>query len=210
MVRIPVHELEANPRATQKMLDDAAFDVESYVAKKLGEQFGRAEGTAFVGGTGVGQPQGITLGGGATSTVTTSDLFTASQLIAMQYKLEEPYASQSTWLSKRANFGQIRTLTAATDNFLWQPGLSAGEPPTLLGRPYLSCNDIHTAASGDTASDQLIYLGDWKAAYTIVDRLGTRMLRDPYTNKPMIEFTTYKRTGGQVVLSEAYIIGVGA
>lgn len=210
MVRIPTHELEANPRATQKMLDDAAFDVESYIAKKLGEQFGKAEGTAHVSGSGVGKPQGISLGGGATATVTTSDAFTSSQLIAMQYALEEPYASRATWLSKRANFGQIRTLTAATDNFLWQPGLSAGEPPTLLGRPYLSCNDIHTAASGDTSADQLIYFGDWKAAYTIVDRLGVRVLRDPYTNKPMIEFTTYKRTGGQVVLSEAYIIGVGA
>jgi HK97 family phage major capsid protein len=162
-------------------------------------------------GDGIGKPQGISLGGGGQVTVTTSDAFTAAQLIAMQYSLEEPYASNATWLSKRANYGQIRTLVGSSgDNFLWQPGLQAGDPPTLLGRPYLSCNDIPTLTSSSDNTTKLIYFGDWKKAYTIVDRIGIRVVRDMFTSKPFIEFYTYKRVGGQVVLPEAYKIGIGA
>lgn len=209
-VRIPTHELEANPWVTQKMIDDSAINIEQYVAKKLGQQFARTEGLAFISGSGVGQPQGLqdTTNGISNVTVTSSDAFTPALLIAFQYALEEPYASNGTWLSKRANFGQIRGLTAATDNFLWQPGLAAGEPPALLGRPYVACNDIPTLSGSSTSSDRVIYFGDFKAGYKIVDRIGVRVLRDPYTNKPNVEFTTYKRVGGQVVLGEAIKAGV--
>lgn len=209
-IRIPTHELEANPWATQKMIDDSAINIEQYIAKKLGEQFAKAEGTAFVSGSGVGQPQGLqdTTNGISNVTVTSSDAFTAPLLIAFQYTLEEPYASRGTWLSKRANFGQIRALVATTGEFLWQPGLNADEPPLLLGRPTLACNDIPTLSGSSTSSDRVIYFGDFKAGYKIVDRLGVRVLRDPYTNKPNVEFTTYKRLGGQVVLGEAIKAGV--
>jgi len=209
MTVIPTHEMYANPFVTQAMIDDAILDVEGYVAELVGEQFGKTEGAAFINGDGVGKPQGIANGGGATVTATTSGAFTSAQLIAMQYTLEEPYASNATWLSKRANFGQIRTLTGSSgDNFLWQPGLQAGAPPTLLGSPYLSCNDITTNASSLGATDQVIYYGDWKKAYKIVDRIGVRVVRDMFTSKPYIEFYTYKRVGGQVVLPEAYKIGL--
>lgn len=206
MVRIPTHELEANPWVTQKMLDDSAINVEQYIAKKLGEQFGKAEGVAFCTGSGVGRPEGIETAAGITPTVVTAtNVFTAALLLDFQHTLEEPYASRATWVAKRAMYGKIRQLTAATDNFLWQPGLAAGEPPTLLGRPYIAANDVSGTLGTD--NDKLVYFGDFKAGYKIVDRMGVRVLRDPYTNKPNVEFTTYKRVGGQVVLPEAIKIG---
>ena len=212
-IKIPTHELGANPWATQKMLDDGSFDVEGYIARKVGEQFGKAEGTAFVNGSGVGQPQGLALGGSSSADVTTASgaAMSASLLMTLQHLLEEPYASRATWLMKRSTLGAVRALSAVagTGDFFWQPGITLDKPPTLLGSPYVACNDIQ-AFTGASSGDKLVYYGDIKAGYKIVDRLGIRVLRDPFTNKPNVEFTTYKRVGGQVVLPEAIKIGTRA
>ncbi len=208
MARIPTHEFYANPWATRKMIDDPAINVEQYIAKKVGQQKGKDECARLLTGSGVGEPQGIDLGGSSLINVTTSDVFTAAKLIAFQYSLEEPYASQATWLSKRANFGKIRQLTATTGDFLWQPGLQAGEPSLLLNRPVLACNDITLLDGTATATTKIIYFGDFKSGYKIVDRIGIRMIRDEFTNKPHVEFYHYRRMGGQVVLPEAIKIGV--
>jgi HK97 family phage major capsid protein len=106
------------------------------------------------------------------------------------------------------NFGKIRQLVATSNyDFLWQPGISAGSGPTLLGRPYVELPDVATIVSA-SAGAKVMYFGDFKAGYAIVDRVGMNMVRDPFTNKPYIEFYTTKRVGGQVVLPEAIVIGI--
>ena len=61
-IAIAVHEVYAEPRATQKLIDDSSIDIEAWLSAKVAEKFARTEATAFVNGTGVGQPRGFLLG----------------------------------------------------------------------------------------------------------------------------------------------------
>ncbi len=210
--KIPVHEMYSDPFVTQKMIDDVAYDVEGYVTKKVAEQYAKTEATAFCTGTGVGQPEGIATNASVGSAaVAASAVFTAPLLITLQHTLEEPYASRASWVAKRISLGKIRQLALGTSysDFLWQPGLAADKPPTLLGSPYIAANDVATCVSA-TTGDKVIYYGDFKAGYCIVDRIGITLMRDPFTNKPYIEFYSTKRVGGQVVLPEAIKTGTWA
>lgn len=205
--RIQTFELEACPYATQKMLDDAVFGIEQYISSKLAQQFAKIEGTAFINGTGVGQPEGIMVNSSVgTNVVTATNAFTGALLIDLLYLLEEPYASNATWLTCRSNLGKIRQLSG-TEGYLWQPGIAMDKPPTLLDRPYVACNDI-LAVGTATAAQKIIAIGDFRSGYWIVDRQDVRVLRDPYSAKPNIAYYTYKRVGGQVVLPEAIKIGI--
>jgi len=205
--RIQAFELEACPYATQKMLDDGVFNIEQYIANKLAQQFAKIEGTAFINGTGVGQPEGIFINSSVSTNVcTATNAFTGALLIDLLYLLEEPYASNATWLTCRSNLGKIRQLSG-TEGYLWQPGIALDKPPTLLDRPYVACNDV-LAVGTATATQKIIAIGDFRSGYWIVDRQDVRVLRDPYSAKPSVAFYTYKRVGGQVVNPEAIKIGI--
>ena len=203
---IPVHELYAEPRATQKLLDDAGINVESWLANKVAELFARKEATAFVTGTGTGQPRGINTYTAGTTWGTiqqiasgTSSVVYADKLLEMFYSLKDAYTPNATWLMNRLIALQIRQLKDSTGQYLWQPGLSAGNPDILLSRPVAWAADMPVAASNSLS----IALGDFKKGYQIVDRIGIRTLRDPFTAKPYVKFYTTKRVGGDVINFEA-------
>ena len=204
---IAVHELVAQPKATQKLLDDSSIDVEEWLVSKLVDVFGRTENTAFISGVGVGKPKGILSYAAGTAwgqveqfnTGIAGDL-NADSIIKLYYLLKEEHAVHSTFLMNRATAQKIRLLKeTTTDQYLWQPGLSAGAPDTLLGVPVMQAADMPAPAT-DSLS---VALGDFSRAYQIVDRTGVRVLRDPYTEKPFVKFYTTKRVGGDVVNFEA-------
>lgn len=204
---IPVHELYAQPKATQKLVDDASIDIEQWLAGKVSEIFARKENTAFIGGSGVGQPRGILTYADGTAwgeieqiASGTSATITADGLVNLYYALKEDHALRSTFLMNRASVQAVRLLKeSTTDQYLWQPGLSAVAPDTLLGVPVMQAADVPTPAA-DSLS---VILADFKAAYQVVDRTGIRILRDPFTDKPFVKFYTTKRVGGDVVNFEA-------
>lgn len=203
---IPAHELYAEPRATQKILDDAAIDIEQWLSGKIAEYFARTENTAFVSGNGVSKPRGIlSYSAGSTwGTIEqvasgTSASFDADDLISLFYTLKSDYAANASWLVNRAIEATLRKLKDGTGQYLWQPGLQAGQPNLLLGKPVYQASDMPVAAS-DSLS---IAVGDFRRAYQIVDRKGITTLRDPFTAKPYIKFYTTKRVGGDVVNFEA-------
>lgn len=210
--RIPVHELYAAPRATQKLLDDASINMEAWLASKVSEKFARDEAAAFVNGNGVGKPRGfLTYADGTTlpGTIERFDTgvdgaFAAAPnggdvLINALYGLKAQYRANATWLMNRATLTLTRKLKDSDGAYLWSPGIAAGQPATLLGYPVASFEDMP-----DPATDSLsIAVGDMREAYQIVDRLGIRTLRDPYSAKPYVEFYTTKRVGGDVVNFEA-------
>jgi HK97 family phage major capsid protein len=217
MWRIPVHELYAEPRVSQKLLDDAGFDVEAYLAQKVAEKMGRAENAAFVAGSGVGSPRGFT----TYPTATTVDgarawgtlqhvasgangAFAASNpadaLIGLTYALKAGHRVGASWVMARSTVAEVRKLKDATSGqYLWQPGLAAGSPASLLGYPVTEAEDMPAIANGALA----IAFGNFREAYAIVDRQGIRTLRDPYTAKPQVKFYTTKRVGGDVLDFEA-------
>ena len=202
MLKIFVHEMYANPRVTQKLLDDIAFNAEGWLNERVGTRFAQIEGDAFINGNGEGKPMGILSKSGITNTnsgAATTIGTTGDKLVDMFYGLASPYARDAIWLMKRATMGSIRKLKDGQGQYLWQPGLQPGDAATILGRPYREAVDMPAEGAGN----KVIILGDFKKAYQIVDRQGIRVLRNPYTAIPFVEFYSTIRVGGDVVLTEA-------
>ena len=203
---IAVHELYAQPKATQKLIDDAAIDIEAWLAAKIADIFSRKENTAFISGDGVGKPRGILTYDSGTSwgqieqvSSGSSGAVTADKLVELFYSLKEAYATRAAFLMNRATVDAVRKLKDSTNQYLWNPGLAMGSPDTLMGIPVYQAADMPVPAA-DSLS---IAVGDFKSAYQIVDRSGIRVLRDPFTDKPFVKFYTTKRVGGDVVNFEA-------
>lgn len=212
----PFGELYANPAATQAMLDDAAFDVESWLADEIATEFARAEGAAFVSGSGINRPKGFLQAAvsaavdgvrpfGTLQFVTSgaAGAFAASnpqdRLIDLVQALRPPYRQGAVFVMNSATAARIRKFKTSDGAFLWQPGLTAGQANTLLGYPVVEAEDMP-----DVAADSLsIAFGNFKAGYLIAERIETQILRDPYSHKPFVHFYATKRVGGQVVNSEA-------
>jgi HK97 family phage major capsid protein len=205
--KIEVHELNAMPKATQKILDDAGINVEAWLAGKQGDKFVRLENTAFVTGTGVGQPRGcMTYDSGTTNpgqvervTTAANDTLDDVDLVSLLYKLKGPYRMNSTWAFNRNTLAVIAKIQDGQGRFVFQPGLQIGAPSSLLGRPMIEFNDMADVGNGTLP----VAIADWKQFYTIVDRQGITMLRDPYTQKGFVLFYSTKRTGGDVTNFEA-------
>jgi HK97 family phage major capsid protein len=210
--RIPVHELYAKPKATQKLLDDASINMEAWLASKVAEKFARDEANAFVVGDGSNKPRGfLTYSTGTTLPGTieqfptgVSGAYAAAPnggdvLINALYGLKAQYRANATWFMNRATLTATRKVKDSDGAYLWSPGIAAGQPATLLGYPVASFEDMPDPA----ASSLSVAVGDMREAYQIVDRLGIRTLRDPYSAKPYVEFYTTKRVGGDVVNFEA-------
>ena len=203
---IHAHEMYAEPRSTQKLLDDAGFNVEAWLANKIADRFARAEATAFVAGTGVGQPRGFITYPAGTATGQIEQIasgaagdVTADGLMDLVYSLKSPYLRNSRFMMARLTIRDVRKLKDGEGRYLWEPIIKVGEPATLLGYPVHQADDMPAVSAGLEA----IAFGDFRAAYTIVDRMGIRTLRDPYTAKPNIKFYTTRRVGGDVVNFEA-------
>lgn len=202
MLKIPTHEIYAKPKATQKMLDDAAFDVEAYLERKVADKFARKEASAFVNGDGQNKPEGIL---STSETVTevnsgASASLTYQGLLDLVYDIEiDEYLRRATMMMNRSTVGKIRGLTDDQNMPIWSPGISESDPPNILGYEYFTATDMPTVA----ANAKAIVFGDLSIAYVIVDRMGIRFLRDPYSDKPRVEFYYTTRVGGQLVNPDA-------
>lgn len=204
---IPTHELYAQPKATQKLVDDSAIDIEAWLSDKIADIFARKENTAFISGNGVGQPRGILTYTAGTSwgqiqqvNSGTNGAVTADAIINLFYSLKDAYTHNATFLMNRSVVNAVRLLKESTTNqYMWQPGLAAGAPDTLMGVPVVMASDMEAAATGSLS----VAVGDFKAAYQIVDRKGISILRDPFTEKPFVKFYATKRVGGDVINFEA-------
>jgi HK97 family phage major capsid protein len=203
---IVAHELYAEPRATQKLLDDAGFPLEMWLAGKVADKFARDEAAALVNGDGVGKPRGFLTYPAGTSygqieqvNSGNASALTDDGLIDLQNALKEGYLPGAVWVMKRSTIAAVRKLKDSQGQYLWQPGLAQSDPPTLLGHRVVAADDVPAVSANALA----VAFGDFQAAYTIVDRIGVRVLRDPFTAKPWVKFYTTKRVGGDVVNFEA-------
>lgn len=207
--RIEAHEMYAQPKVTQKLIDDAATDVEAWLADKVADKFARVEGNAFWNGNGVGQPRGLAAyttaatGDGSRAWGTFEHVLTgangdfhttkADPLQDLLGAFKDQYLQNAAFAMRREVRTKIRKLKEATsDRYLWEPSLQAGQPDRLLGYPVRIDQYIPAITTGSLS----LAFGDFREAYTIVDRIGVRTLRDPYTAKPYILFYSTKRTGG--------------
>lgn len=203
---IVAYIMEARPRASQSLLDDSGIDIESWIARKVANKFGRVEANEFIVGDGVGKGRGITTYTDGTTWGTVQRIksganggITYVQLAAIATGLKEPYYANAQWLMHRTLIGSVLALTASTTP-LWIPSIAVGQPSQLMGYPVRFAQDFATPATSSLSGA----FGDFRAGYTWVDRLGVRIQPDPFTAKPFVEFYTTKRSGGDVVDFDAF------
>ncbi|SMH29620.1 phage major capsid protein, HK97 family [Azospirillum lipoferum] len=208
-------ELYAQPAATQTMLDDASMNIEQWLADEVSIEFAEQEGAAHISGNGVDEPRGLlsydkvanadhawgklgfVVSGGAAGFAASSP---SDAFLDLIYALKRGYRQNASWLMNDATVGKIRKFKDGQGNYLWQPSVLAGEPASFMGYPLVDDDNMPDVAAGAFP----IAFGDFKRGYLILDRVGVRVLRDPFTSKPNILFYTTKRTGGGVQNFEAF------
>ncbi|MCE2597207.1 phage major capsid protein [Motilimonas cestriensis] len=205
-------ELYANPSATQNMLDDSFFDVESWLSGEVQTEFSEEEEIAFTVGDGANKPKGLFAY--ASSLARDKDRafgtlqhlvsgsagsFNGDNLTALLYSLRKVYRRDAKWMLNNDVLFKARLLKDNDGNYLWRPGLELGQPSSLLGYGVAENEALPDAV----ADAKAIAFGNFKRAYKIIDVIGTRVLRDPYTRKPYVQFYTTKRVGGMLTDSSA-------
>ena len=204
-ITVQLHELSALPKASQRLLDDAAFDIEGWLAGRIADKFARAEAGAFINGDGIDKPKGFL----AHSTVD-NDVWawgnlgyvptgvagevTPDAIVDAVYALGAQYRANASFVMNSKTAGLVRKLKDMDGRFLWSDGLAAGEPARLMGYPVLIAEDMPDAAADAYA----MAFGDFAAGYTIAERPDLRILRDPFSAKPHVLFYATKRVGGDV------------
>ena len=208
-ISIPLHELSASPVASQRILDDAAFDVEGWLAERIADRFLRAESDAFVNGDGVNKPRGFltkpeiandswtwgNIGYVATGSDGAFDPNNPGDaLVDLVYALNAEYRSGSVFIMNSKTAGEVRKMKDNQGRFLWMEGLQATQPPLLVGYPALIVEEMPDIGSGNHA----VAFGNFSHGYTIAERPDLRILRDPYSARPNVTFFATKRVGGDV------------
>lgn len=210
-------EIYANPASTQRALDDMFFDPAGWLASEVAHEFAKQEGSAFLAGDGTNKPKGLLTAPtantsdkagrpfGTIQVVNTgvADNFPASApadvLIDLIYSLKGGYRNGATFMLNSLTLATIRKWKDNDGNYIWQPSLQMGQPSLILGYGVTENEDMPDVAANAIP----LLFGNFKRAYTIVDRFGIRVLRDPYTNKPYVHFYTTKRVGGMLEDSQA-------
>jgi HK97 family phage major capsid protein len=205
----PALELYAMPAATQTLLDDSQVDIEQWLAGEVQIVFAEQEGAAFVTGDGNNKPTGFLsattvadaswawgklgyIASGAAGAFDSTD--PSDALLDLAYAPKQGYRANGRWVLNRKTESTIRKFKDSTGNYIWQPAAAAGQPATIFGYPVTEAEDMP-----DIAADSFsIAFGDFARGYLIVDRVGIRVLRDPYSAKPYVLFYTTKRVGGGV------------
>lgn len=208
-ISIPLHELSALPKASQRLLDDSAFDIEGWLAERIAGKFARSEAAAFIAGDGIDKPKGFlthpsvdndlwswgSIGyvpTGADGAFDMSD--PADAIVDLVYALGAGYRANASFVMNSKTAGAVRKMKDADGRFLWADSLAAGEPARLMGYRVLIAEDMPDIGSGATA----IAFGDFGAGYTVAERPDLRVLRDPFSAKPHVLFYATKRVGGDV------------
>lgn len=204
---IQLHEVYAKPKVSQRMLDDAAINVESWLAGRIADKMAKTENQAFLYGDGVSKPKGILnyptveLGSGEwgkieSLTVNLGELKTADHLIDIFYAMRSEYLEGAYWIMPRRVAALIRKLKGEQGAYVWQPSLLADQPNLLMGYPVYLCDDMNP-------EQEKIIFANIAKSYQIVDRSDMNVLRDPFSAKPYVEFYATKRVGGDVINFDA-------
>ena len=205
-ISIPLHELSALPKASQRLLDDSAFDIEGWLAGRIADKFARSEADAFINGNGVDKPTGLlsyptvddlvwTWGNlGYVVSETAGGITRADPIVDLVYALGAEYRANATFVMNSRTAGHIRKLKDNDGRFVWLDGIAEGEPARLMGYRVMIAEDMP-----DIADDSMsIAFGDFSAGYTVAERPDLRVLRDPFSAKPHVLFYATKRVGGAV------------
>lgn len=202
-VSIGAYKLGTLIKVSNELLNDSAFDLESYISNEFARRIGTKEEDAFFNGDGTGKPTGIlnaTGGAQVGITAASATTITADELIDLFYSLKAPYRKKAVWILNDATIKIIRKLKDNNGNYLWQPALTAGTPDTILGRPVYTSSYVPTPAAGA----KTVIFGDL-SYYWIADRQGRnfKKLSELYAANDQTGFVATQRVDGKLILPEA-------
>ena len=214
VLAFPVHTIAANPSISQELLQDADVNVEAELMEAMNADFVEGIGDALINGNDNRRPRGLlsyptvmeanwkwgslayTKTGAAAGFATEN---AGDALINTLYSLKTPYLGNATWLMNRSTLAEIRKMKDGQGNYLWQPSFQIGQPDTLLGYGLRLDSKMPNLGAGATP----IAFGDFRRGYLVVRRSGMTLIRDQYTQKPYVVFSTRMRLGGGVQNFEA-------
>ncbi|MBR1429545.1 MAG: phage major capsid protein [Rickettsiales bacterium] len=201
---IKVHELTAQPKMTQKMIDDDQIDHESWLAELLSDILLAKEDNAFFNGDGENKPVGILSYEDGTSSnqierVSGGSAITFENLLQLQAALDGRYEKEgeTAFITSKANLAAIRSIKDESGRYIWTPGALNGNYDMIFGTPILASNEM------DTSNGDAVIYGNLRKGYQIVDRSDIKIQRDPYSSKPFIVYFATKRVGGDVIDTKA-------
>ncbi len=199
-VVLGAHKVGTLIKVSEELLNDSAFDLEQYISAEFSRRIGAAEEAAFVNGDGTGKPTGVIGSAGVGKTAASASAITADELIDLYHSLGRPYRAKATWLMADSTAKVIRKLKDNDGQYIWQPGLQAGQPDRILGRPVAISDDVPAIA----ASAKVIAFGDF-SYYWIADRQGRvfQRLNELYAVNGQVGFRAYQRVDGKLTLAEA-------
>lgn len=200
---LSAYKLASMVKVSEELLQDAAFNLPAYIAREMARRFGTAEEAAFIAGDGTGKPTGIfhaTKGGTLGVTAAATNAITSDELLDLYHSLRTPYRKNAKWLMNDTTVKLVRKLKDGSNNYLWQPGLQAGQPDMLLGREVVTCAAAPEAVAGARA----IAFGDF-SYYWIGDRKArtVRRLNELYAANGQVAFIATQRVDGALMLPEA-------
>jgi HK97 family phage major capsid protein len=205
----------AKPQASEESLDDLFFNVEQWLIESASEAIAQGEGAAFVAGNGTKKPTGFLAGPAPLATADTSRAFgtlqyvpslqaaamptTADVFYDLIYSLRARYRKNSRWVTNKLILAALRKYKDTTNQYLWQPSLTAMQPDTFMGYGITEAEDMPVVA----ANAFPLAFGDFKEGYLIADRVGMRMTRDEITTPGFVKFYIRKRVGGKLRNTQA-------
>lgn len=192
------HEIYAQPKATQSIIDDSEMNLENWLIERIAESFVRLENQAFIVGDGANKPFGI-LGNSDIKKLDVGNSVSPEIILHLISELEEGYLSNASFLMNRKTLSSIQGLKDNTGRFIWQQSLSDPLKQTIFGVPVVISSHMPDIEDNALA----IAIGDFNSGYKIVDRANITLVRDPYTEKPYVKFYAVKRVGGDVINPEA-------
>ncbi|MCF7936923.1 MAG: phage major capsid protein, partial [Synergistales bacterium] len=206
-ITFSAYKLTGLVKISEELMRDSMFDMGSFISDELARQFADAEETAFLTGNGSGKPTGLLQTAEIGKTTSSSTAFTGDELIDVYHALDKKYRNNSVWLAHDLVVAKLRKLKMSSDStggdkqYLWQPGLQAGQPDRVLGRPIYTAEDMDDTM---TSGDSTFVLFD-PSMYWIVDRGATYMqrLNELYAANGQIGFRGFRRMDGHLVFAEA-------
>lgn len=195
------HKLTVLMKISEELLQDSAFDLEGYTVREFTRRVGVKEEEAFISGDGEGKPKGFLADAQVGKKAAANNAIAADELIDLYHSLKRPYRTRAVWLVNDDTVKALRKLKiGATDQYLWQPGLQAGEPDRILGRPLVVAAAMPTI---DTSAKPIAF-GDFSYLW-IADRKGFyfQRLNELYATTGHVGFRAYQRVDCVLTLPEA-------
>jgi len=187
-------------KITEELLNDSVFPIGSHIVSQIGRAIGKGEETAFVAGDGSGKPTGVVNGSSLGVTAAGAAAITSDEVIDLYHSLGRPYRGQATWMAADATVKLLRKLKDGDNQYLWQPGLQAGQPDSILGRPLATSDNMPAATTGLKS----VLFGDM-SYYYIIDRspVAIQRLDELYAANGFVGFRGFERTDGKLTQSAA-------